>query len=617
MSVLFNHCGGTMTVYRLIAPQWVLDKNPNKKRVLEGQFTDDQIAQYNSEGYNIYYLPNHPITYTNGVTVDGSHIGAFNYVFCDMDIKDGAYASKEDFLEVVGAVDIPPTKIVDSGHGVHVYWKVSDLDAKSYLRFQRRLLRLFRTDEAVGQLFQLMRYPGTINTKREDNQVECVLLYESDISYTSEQLDSLLPPITLADEAYCIQHYDKTNGLNQDNNAISDVLPPRFGKLLSDNHEVKELWAGHADDRSKNDFRLGHLMFSNGFTKDEALSVLVNSAKALQRAPIHRKSYAENIVNKIWTFELAEDKEKLELSYSVKDILKRSGDTLKGIPFRCHKRIDNTANGFRLGQVVGLVAGSGVGKTAMALNMFRWFAQENPDYHSFFVPLEQPANEIADRWKSMCGNDTSLHDKVHVISNYDDDGNFRHLSFDEIKDYIEKFQKVTGNKVGCVVIDHIGALKKKNSNDENQDLMAICHQMKAFAVQTNTLLVMQSQTSREKAGIGDLELNKDAAYGTATFEWYCDFLITMWQPLKRCHMEQSCPLVTAFKYCKIRKKSKADITQEDVCYYMSFDSETEQMKDMTQDEITSFNYFISRATNKRKADRKTELVAYQSVPYVK
>lgn len=597
-------------------PQWKLDQNPKLKRVLEGEFTDDQIVEFNSQGYNIYYLPNHPSSYTSGVTVDGSYIDVFNYVFVDCDLKDRIYDSKDQFLETIGIAGIEPSKVVDSGNGVHVYWRVSDLDAKNYLRFQRRLLRLFNTDEAVGQLFQLMRKEGTLNTKLEHLHPPCILEFESDKVYTSEELDKLLPPITIADETYCNQHYDKTYNLNQDNNTISDILPPKFGKLLNDNREVKDLWAGQTEDRSKNDFRLGHLMFSNGFTKDEALSVLINSAKALQRAPIHRKSYADNIVNKIWTFELGTIEDKFELSSSIKDILSRSGDTLKGTSFRCHKRIDNTVHGFRLGQVIGLVAGSGVGKTAMALNMFLWFSRENPDYHSFFVPLEQPANEIADRWKTMTGNDTSLHDKVHVISNYDNDGNFRHLSLDEIKEYIEKFQKDTGNKVGCVVIDHIGALKKKNSNDENQDLITICHQMKSFAVQTNTLLVMQSQTSREKAGIGDLELDKGAAYGTSTFEWYCDYLITMWQPLKRCHSEQSCPTVTAFKFCKIRhKKARQDIIQEDVPYYLYFDSETELMADMTQDQITSFNYFLPKATNKRKSDRKTELVAYQSVPY--
>lgn len=597
-------------IFRLIAPKWL------NKPVLEGEFTDAQIKTFNSQGYNIYYLPNYPKDYNRNHTVDGSHIDMFDWVFVDYDSKSGTYPDKDAFLEALGISGITPSKIVDSGNGIHAYWRVMNLDAMSYLRFQRRLMRLYNTDEAVGQLFQLMRHPGTMNTKVKDAYVPCIQLYQDDIQYTSEELDLLLPPITAEDEAYCKMHYDKTYGLNQDTTPIDETLPPKFGALLRNNKEAKEIWAGDTDDRSKSDYRLGHLMFASGFTKAEALSVLVNSGKALQRAPVHRRSYASNIVDKIWTFELADNKDELNLSSSVRDILQRSGTTLKGTPFRCHERIDNTKHGFRLGQVIGLVAGSGVGKTAFALNMFRWFSQKNPDYHSFFVPLEQPANEIADRWKTMCGSDTSLHDKVHIISNYDDDGNFRHLSFEEIKDYIKKFQDTTGHKIGCVVIDHIGALKKKGKDGENQDLMDICHSMKAFAVQTNTLLVMQSQSSREKAGIGDLELNKDAAYGTVYFEAYCDFLITLWQPLKRCHSEEACPMVTAFKFCKIRhKKGKKDIIQEDVAYYMAFDAETEQMRDMTQDEITSFDYFLPKATNKRKADCKTELLSYQSVIY--
>lgn len=605
---------GMRMLCRLILPQWALIEDPSRKKVLEGDFTSEEIAYLNSEGYNAYYLPNHPRHYEAGVTVDGTHIDVWNYVYVDCDLKDGKYKDKFEFLEALGMSGIRPSKVVDSGHGVHAYWKVQDLDARSYLRFQRRLIRLFNTDEAVGQLFQLMRLPETINTKNKDHKVPCETLDENDLVYTAEELNRLLPSITTADEDYCNHHYDRTFNINQVE--ISDVMPDKFGKLLRDNEEVKSLWSEPTSDRSKNDFRLGHLMFANNFTKEEAMSVLVNSAKALQRAPVHRNSYAANIVDKIWTFELATSKEDLTLSFSVKEILTKAGSAIKGTPFRCHPRIDNTEHGFRLGQVIGLVAGSGVGKTAFALNAFRWFAQNNPDYHHFFIPLEQPANEIADRWKTMCGEDTSLHDKIHVMSNYDDDGNFRHLSFEEIREYIERFQKAKKIKIGCIVIDHIGALKKKGKDGENQDLMDICHSMKAFAIQTNTLLVMQSQSSREKAGIGDLELNKDAAYGTVYFESYCDYLITLWQPLKRCHSEQSCPTVTAFKFCKIRhKKTRKDVIQEDVPYYMFFDSENEQMRDMTQDEETSFKFFLPKATNKRKSDRKTELVSYTSVNY--
>lgn len=606
-----------MTLCRLIAPQWLMDSNTSKSRVIEGLFSSEQILDYNSDGYNIYTLPNRPKHYVPGVTLDGSQIDDFKWVFVDFDLKEKKYPSKQAFLDRVAQFPLTPSRIVDSGNGIHVYWQVSDLDSMSYLRLQRRLMRFLNTDEAVTQIFQLMRLPETLNTKSENNFLMCETLSETETVYTCEDLDRNLPAISLEDERFCIDHYNRTHRIDQGIDKISDKLPAKFGELLSKNAEVKELWVGTASDRSKNDFRLGHILFGNGFSKEDAASVLINSAKALERAPTHRYNYAMNIVDKIWTYENKETAEaKQELSETIFDILSRPGADIKGTRFPCHSRIDNTEHGFRLGQVLGIVAGSGVGKTAFTLNMFRWFSQANPDYHHFFVPLEQPANEIADRWQTMCEGDTSQHEKIHVISNYDNDGNFRHLSLDDIRTYIEDWRKRTGNKVGCVVIDHIGALKKKGAKDEGQDLMTICHSMKAFAVQLNCLLVMQSQTSREKAGIGDLELNKDAAYGTMFFEAYCDYLLTLWQPLKRCHHEVNCPTVTAFKYCKIRhKKAKKDLIQEDVAYYMYFDSNKEQLRDMTQDEKVAFNYFLPKATNLRKQDRKTDIVSYTSVPY--
>ncbi len=597
-----------MTIYRLIAPQWLLDKNPKIKRVLEGRFSDKEIQSYNQQGYNVYFHVNYPSNYVEGTHVEGSIIDTFNYVFVDCDIKDGVH-TKDSFLELIAAVDILPTKVVDSGNGIHVYWKVSDLDAMSFLRFQRRLMKLYQTDEAIGQLMQLMRHPGTINTKKEDNQVLCELLFESDTIYTSEELDQLLPAITKEDEQYCQDHYNRTNNLNQDQTEISEKLPPKFGKLLRDNAEAKILYANQGDDRSKNDFRLGHLLLANGFTRDEALSVLINSAKALTRAPVHRRSYAENIVNKIWTFEL--DQEALDLSSSVEDILLQS-ETLEGDRFPCYKWIDNTECGFRLGHVMGLVAGSGVGKTTMALNLFKGFVASNPNYDHFFIPLEQPGREIALRWKKMCGDDTVLHKKVQILSNYDAKGTFRDLSLADIKNYILKYKERTGRQVGCVVIDHIGVLCNTNKLGQDEGVKQIAKDMKGLAMETNTFLIMQSQTSREKAGVGDLELNKDAAFGTSVFENFCDYLVTLWQPVKQLY-SKGAPTIMAFKFCKIRHKNQLkDVIKEDVLYSLYFDPETQQVREITQEEEKSFNYFLGQAVNKRKQDRKTEILPYVS-----
>ena len=598
-------------IIRAILPAWRTDL----PKVVEADMLPEQIERLNADGYNIYFLPNYPSNYDPSQNVDGRHIDVFESVFVDMDLKQKAYASKDAFLGRLMTFELTPSMVVDSGNGIHAYWNISDLDAKSFLRLQRRLCRYFNTDEAVAKIYQLMRVPNTMNTKVKDNFKPCEVLHFSEIQYTCEQLDNVLPSITAEDESYCTSHFNKTYGLGP-KLEVNHKLPMKFADLLRSNREVKEIWAGGVDDRSKADFRLGHLMFAHGFTKDEAMSVLVNTAKAISRAPVHRVSYAQNIVDQIWTFELAENKKTLTLSSTVREILERSGGDVKGTRFPCWSYLDATEYGFRLGQVIGLVAGSGVGKTAVALNMFLGFVKNNPDYDHFFIPLEQPANEIADRWKSMCGTNTQLYDKVHVISNYAEDGSFRHLSFAEIKDYLLEFKKQTGRQVGCVVIDHIGALKKKGSNGENQDLMDICHSMKAFAVETNTMLVMQSQAPREKAGIGDLELNKDAAYGTVYFESYCDYLMTIWQPLKRCYSEEGCPTVTAFKFCKIRhKKQKRDKIQEDVRYLLYFDSEREHLRELTQDEETSFKFFNTKATKERSKDRKTDQIEYTKITW--
>lgn len=603
-----------MTLCRLIAPLWLLEQNSSISKALEGRFTDEQIANFNAMGYNIYYWPNYPSQYS-GTTVNGTHIDTFNYVFVDCDLKDGVYESKDAFLSKVGDIGIMPTEVVDSGNGIHVYWKVSSLDAMSYLRFQRRLMRLFDTDEAVQTLAQLMRLPGTVNTKNDNNFIPCEYLITDGPEYTAEELNQLLPPILMEDETYCKDHYNRVYGINQTHTSISDTIPPKFGKLLRDNAEAKDLWAGRATDRSKNDFRLGHLMFANGFTKDEALSVLINSAKALQRAPVHRASYAENIVNKIWTFEAApaEEKAAMNLSPTVRDILSKGESAIKGTRFSCNRLIDDTVHGYRLGQVIGVVGGSGTGKTTLTLNKFLWFAENNPDYHHFFFSLEQPVGELAARIRTICDGNDALYDKIHLVSNYADDGTYKHMSLPDIETHVQDWQKTTGLKAGAVVIDHIGVLKKTiKGSGENDGLIGICQLMKSVAVNCNVMLIMLSQAPREKAGIGDLELDKSAAYGTVFFESFVDYLICLWQPLKRGYAKGA-PTVMAIKFAKIRhKKQNEDVIKEDVCYQLYFDPNNEHIRELTQDEETAAAYWLIQTTNMRKQDRKTDLIKYES-----
>jgi hypothetical protein len=347
-------------------------------------------------------------------------------------------------------------------------------------------------------------------------------------------------------------------------------------------------------------------MYGKGFSRAEALSVLVNAAKALQRAPTHRKSYAVNIVDKIWTYNTNLNAD------TVRDILSKPEEELQGTRFRCNRIVDDTVHGFRLGQVVGIIGGSGVGKTTLTLNCFLWFAENNPGYHHFFFSLEQPPGEIASRIRTICQNDDRLFDKIHIVSNYEQDGTFKHYSIDMVEEHLERFKHNTGLEVGAVVVDHIGVLSKSDKNGESEGLMGVCRKMKTLAVKVNCMLIMLSQAPRDKAGIGDLELNKDAAFGTSFFENFVDFLLCLWQPLKRVYKDGA-PTVMAFKFAKIRhKKQGQDNIQEDTCYQLFFDPQSERLRELTQQEEASAKFFNNLAANIRKSDRKTDVIPYES-----
>lgn len=625
-------------ICRLLLPDWV-KKQPgwNKYELpasIEGDFTLEEIQQLNTHNYNCYFFPNYPSVLEANQNVQAADIDNFKCVFVDLDLKDfnsdnddrkHNYPDKESFLEKL-LYDFPlkPSRIIDSGNGIHAYWNVHDLDAHSFLRLNRRLCRALNTDPAVSKLNQLMRIPGTLNVKDPEVFKECRELLSEDLVYTCEDLDKALPKITAKDEEYCKAHYEKSFNLTNNDITDMDELPAKFHTKAKVGTELHDLFWNKQSDRSAADFRLAHLLMAEGFSRDEALKVMLNTNKATSRAPIHRFNYANDIIQKVYTALESEqdaDEEFQFLSKSVKEILRESeqdSEALRGTRLPCSELVDATECGFRLTHVLGLVGGSGSGKTTLALNYFHWFKEKNPEYIHLFVSLEQPVEEIARRWKIICESNPAAYDSVHILGNYNDDGTYRNLSLEEIEAYIKGLEKHTKQKVGCVVIDHIGVLKKQNKNGENQSLIDICQLMKAFAKNTNTFLVMQSQTSREKAGIGDVELDKDAAFGTSLFENFVDWLVTTWQPLKRIYDKEGGEKMTinCFKYCKIRHKNVlTDRLKEDVRYGLKFDPATERLRKMTEEETIAFNYWAPRANGLRNKDKKREVANITTITW--
>lgn len=610
-------------IYRLILADWAKESRLSESTLPDtktGSFTEDELKTLNAQGYNCYYFLNTPKDWDGTADIHGSDIQVFPYTCVDMDLKEGKYSSKEEFLNVIAESDITPSFIVDSGNGVHVYWKVNDLDAMSYLRLQRRLIAHYKTDKAVSKIYQLMRVPGTYNVKAKDHFKLCEVLYSSEKEYTCEEMDALLPKISPADEEYCQNHYNMTYNISVDGQNADDAeVPLKFQAFMRENPEAKKLFFGPVKDRSAANFRLGHLLYAAKFTKEEARAVLLNTDKAITRAGRHRWNYANNIVEKIWSFEeVPEDIEtKAPMSESMLSILSKSPEDV-GYETRLygHPMFDATKHGFRLGEVLGLIGGSGAGKTALSLNFFKWFVERNPDYIHVFVTLEMPKIQIAERWSKLADDNRVLHEKVHVLSQHDENGICRELTLDAIKNDILSLEKQTGKKVGCVVIDHIGCLDKEPGRTDIEKLMNACRSMKTFALATKTFLVMQSQSSRAKAGWGDIEIEMDAAFGTTKFENYCDYVMTTWQPLRRVQHDAKL-YVTAFKYCKIRELNvEADKIKLNQVYGMIFDKETESLRKIVKDELPAIAYWGKQADQERKRDKKEESSEVKEMDWV-
>lgn len=613
-------------LYRLILAPWLRTKDT--RNVIERELEWDQLIEFNKQFYNCYYLPNYPSKRVKGRAVHGRDVDMWGWVFADMDLKDKVWPSKEAFIEEVKRFALPPTSIVDSGNGVHVYWKLTDLDPMSYLRLQRRICRFFKTDEAVANMYQLMRVPETVNVKHEDPErwSMCEVVDSNAVEYDCQTLDKYLPKISIEDEEYCKDHYARTT---QDPSQLAPkeaaVLPAKWFQLLKRNEEVRKLFAyENVKDRSTADYRLAHLLLAAGFKRDEARAVLMNTGKALERTSVHQYNYANNIVEKLWeeikkpvvtsdpkTGEPVEVDPIDDIGQTVTEIIKQFEDAPQGTRFPCDPAIDATFYGYRLTEWMGLIGGSGAGKTTFCLNMFRWFFERNPEYLHVFVSLEQPVREIAARWKRMAGDHPDLHSKVVIVGNYDKQGKFRNLGFREIQEYIQRLEKKTGKKVGCVVIDHIAILKFEQTTKEIKDkLSGLCEQAKQFAVTTNTFTIVQSQTSRQKAGIGDIELDKDAAYGTGYFEFYADYIVTTWQPLKRLYGEERFPetelYINCWKYCKIRNKyASKDKVKEDQVYAFKLNLDNDRLSPLLPDDHSAYDSWAKKAVTLRNRDKKT------------
>jgi len=291
---------------------------------------------------------------------------------------------------------------------------------------------------------------------------------------------------------------------------------------------------------------------------------------------------------------------------------------------------DVTEEKWRKGEVLGVVAGSGVGKSAISMKIIRDIIHnntQNDDIH-FFFSLEMPARQIVKRWVKLVGKDSKDSKRLFVIDNKNAD---ERLTWQHIVKFVEDTCKRENKKVGSIIVDHFMALSdkiditKEPNFDVSTDIMSgrgkiksinvkeMCRLMKVVAEHLNCFLIIQNQSTIERAGHGDTPMGINAAYGAAQFAWFCDYIITIWQPLKRVQ-EETMLTCSGWQYSKIREVGLNDLTRVYTRHHLYYDMATGDFRPLNQMEEEEFHKMNEMANMRRKADDKKETTQYKGSP---
>jgi KaiC/GvpD/RAD55 family RecA-like ATPase len=136
----------------------------------------EQLRKLNAEGFNIYAGPNP--RKEKGQSGDDA-VNLCRCLFADFDdVAGGAVITPADIVSAqIEEKGLPkPTLLINSGHGIHAYWRLSEpLEPVNWRQIQQRLNLTISSDPAIKNPERLMRLPGFKNVKAEP--VDCSIVY--------------------------------------------------------------------------------------------------------------------------------------------------------------------------------------------------------------------------------------------------------------------------------------------------------------------------------------------------------------------------------------------------------------------------------------------------------
>lgn len=262
-------------------------------------------------------------------------------------------------------------------------------------------------------------------------------------------------------------------------------------------------------------------------------------------------------------------------------------------------------------EVLGIIAGSGAGKTQLTLTIIRDVLESNPDQIAIFTSLEMVTKKIAERWVNLVGRGSELTSRLYIISNYElEDDKAKNLTTDGILREAQMYKEALGQDICIMAIDHLHLISP--TKDQGQDFNRISQSVKSVAVELDCFMILLSQTTKGKSGpLCDKSLDADASFNCSQFKWISSYVITIHQPIAAVFDVYKLP-VLAWAYWKVREKNIEDGATCGVYKLLKYDMDNGSLRPLAANEMITFTAAYGEVLEMKREEENDSMALYDT-----
>jgi replicative DNA helicase len=197
--------------------------------------------------------------------------------------------------------------------------------------------------------------------------------------------------------------------------------------------------------------------------------------------------------------------------------------------------------GIRPGEVFGLMARPGVGKTITICNLAKTWGIVCPGRVHVFFSLEQPGPQVVLRNRQLAYGMTKREIRDATMAGTLDHEVYRQmfqhfvivdrpgLSLDDMANVLKKVQQALQLPIGMVSIDYLGLIGGNKGMSRYERVSQNAVDCKTLARNFNAAVFLAIQVSREGGGDGSKPIALGAARDSGVIEEACDYMAGLWR----------------------------------------------------------------------------------------